>query len=253
MYKVLIIEDEESAAERLKALLGTLDQPFEVMAVLDGIQTSLDYLSKHAEPDLVFMDIHLSDGVSFEILERSNLKAPIIFITAYDEFAIQAFKVNSIDYLLKPLKKAELQQAILKFERFSGVRNNLEVRELIDAIQAPKKLYQKRFMIKLGQSIRVVEAAEIAYFFTEERSTFLVDFSGVRLLTDFTLDEVNSLLDPSMFFRINRQFILNIKSIQKMFTHSKSRVKVLLNPASEMETIVSAERSADFKLWLTGK
>jgi DNA-binding LytR/AlgR family response regulator len=154
---------------------------------------------------------------------------------------------------LKPLKKAELQQAILKFERFSGVRNNLEVRELIHAIQAPKKLYQKRFMIKLGQSIRVVEAAEIAYFFTEERSTFLVDFSGARLLTDFTLDEVNSLLDPSMFFRINRQFILNIKSIQKMFTHSKSRVKVLLNPASEIETIVSAERSADFKLWLTGK
>jgi DNA-binding LytR/AlgR family response regulator len=253
MYKVLIIEDEESAAERLKALLGTLDQPFEVMAVLDGIQASLDYLGKHAEPDLVFMDIHLSDGISFEILERSNLKAPIIFITAYDEFAIQAFKVNSIDYLLKPLKKAELQQAILKFERFSGVRNNLEVRELIHAIQAPKKLYQKRFMIKLGQSIRVVEAAEIAYFFTEERSTFLVDFSGVRLLTDFTLDEVNSLLDPSMFFRINRQFILNIKSIQKMFTHSKSRVKVQLNPASEIETIVSAERSADFKLWLTGK
>jgi len=230
-----------------------LDQPFEVMAILDGIQTSLDYLGKHAEPDLVFMDIHLSDGISFEILERSNLKAPIIFITAYDEFAIQAFKVNSIDYLLKPLKKAELQQAILKFERFSGVRNNLEVRELIHAIQAPKKLYQKRFMIKLGQSIRVVEVAEIAYFFTEERSTFLVDFSGVRLLTDFTLDEVNSLLDPSMFFRINRQFILNIKSIQKMFTHSKSRVKVLLNPASEIETIVSAERSADFKLWLTGK
>jgi DNA-binding LytR/AlgR family response regulator len=253
MYKVLIIEDEESAAERLKALLNTLEQGFEVLAILDSIQTALDYLAVNEEPNLVFMDIHLADGLSFEILERSKLSSPIIFITAYDEYAIQAFKVNSIDYLLKPLKKAELKQAISKFERFTGGRPKIEVKELISAIQNPTMIYQKRFMIKLGQSIKMVEADQIAYFYYNDRSTYLMDFSGNRLLTDFSMDELQNLLNPSMFFRINRQFILNIKSIQKMYTHSKSRVKVVLNPEIEIETIVSSERSSDFKTWLMGK
>lgn len=145
------------------------------------------------------------------------------------------------------------QQAIDKFERFSGVHQKFEVKELIAAIEAQKMVFQKRFIIKIGQSIKVVEVDDIAYFYTEERCTFLMTFMGQKLLVDIPLEELQTLVDPSFFFRINRQFILNIKSIAKMFTHFKSRVKVLLDPPIEIETLVSGERAADFKLWLMGK
>ncbi len=253
MIKVLIIEDEISAAERLKMMLNTLNQEFELLAIFDSVSSSVDYLKSNPHPDLIFMDIHLADGLSFEILDQVEVSTPVIFITAYDEFAIRAFKLNSIDYLLKPLKIAELKQAVNKFEMLMGQQRKLEVSSLLKALQGNQKSFQKRLMLRLGQTLRVVEIADIAYFYTEDKADYLCTFEGQKMLIDFHMDEIQSMVDPCVFFRINRQFIVNIKSIENMSTYSKSRVKLALKPPCSIETIVSAERSSEFKIWLVGK
>jgi len=251
--KIVIIEDEESAVERLISLLKSLDYDFEVLEVFDSVQTSVAYLKNNKQADLIFMDVHLADGDSFEIIQQVEILTPVIFITAYDEFAIKAFKLNSIDYLLKPLKKQDLQAAVDKFKKLSKPQEKLEIAELLKVFQTPNKGFQKRIVIKLGQAIKVVEIADIAYFFTEDKAEYLCTFDGHKMLMDFHLDEVQGMVDPKVFYRINRQFIVNIKSIEQMFTHSKSRVKLVLNPNYSDEIIVSAERSPDFKQWLIGK
>ena len=253
MIKVLIIEDEISAAERLKMMLNTLNQEFELLAIFDSVSFSVDYLKSNPHPDLIFMDIHLADGLSFEILDQVEVSTPVIFITAYDEFAIRAFRLNSIDYLLKPLKIAELKQAVNKFEMLMGQQRKLEVSSLLKALQGNQKSFQKRLMLRLGQTLRVVEIADIAYFYTEDKADYLCTSEGQKMLIDFHMDEIQSMVDPCVFFRINRQFIVNIKSIENMSTYSKSRVKLALKPPCSIETIVSAERSSEFKIWLVGK
>ena len=248
---VLIIEDEQAALRRLKKLLAEVDIPasIEVIAELESIEQTLNWMNSHKNPDLIFMDIHLADGSCFDIFQHIDITSPIIFTTAYDEYALQAFKVNAIDYLLKPLKKEELESALKKFSKWKrGAGFNYEkLSYLIEASQT-----SKRFMIKLGQQIRLVDIKEVAFFYTENKITFLVTQQGKRYPIDYFLDKVEEMLDPQKFFRINRQFIIHIDAIEEMHAFSKSRFKIILRPPANQDVIVSAIRSPQFRKWLTG-
>ncbi len=254
MINILIVEDEESASNRLISLLESLPFSINVLGVCESVVETVQILRNQTLPDLILMDVHLSDGVSFEIFDQIEINTPVIFITAFDEFALKAFKVNSVDYLLKPLKKDELQAALTKFEKNRNIESPPDWRDLLNLLKMPASIsYAQRFVIKLGQAIKMVETKDISYFYTEEKAEFIQTFDGKKLLIDQSLDEIQSQVDPKYFFRINRQFIININSIVNMQAHSKSRVKLELKPNTKVETIVAAERSADFKKWLTGK
>ncbi len=252
--KVLIIEDEPASANRLVKLLGEVSQELNVLDVIDTVEDSITFLETHTCPDLLFMDIHLADGNSFEIFEKLDVRCPIIFITAYDQYAIKAFKVNSLDYLLKPVKREELAAALNKFHQtvLKNKRVIPDYTELANILQQPKKEYLKRFMVKTGQNIKSVEISDVAYFVVENKIVSAIIKSGQRFILDFTMDYLEKSLNPERFFRINRSFILGFDSIDTMVAYSRSRIKINLNPASEHEAITSTERSAAFKDWLGG-
>jgi DNA-binding LytR/AlgR family response regulator len=199
------------------------------------------------------MDIQLADGDSFEIFNSVSIKSHVIFITAFDKYAIKAFKVNSVDYLLKPVKPEELESAINKFKSLSAKQDQqvYDLSKLIGNIRSEKK-YQKRLLIKFGDTFKAIEIKDVAYFFTKNRATYLCTYDNVKYPIDETLDHLVEMLNPSDFHRINRQFIVCINSINKMVSYSKSRVKLELNPPTEDEIIVATDRSPDFKLWLKG-
>ncbi len=247
--KVLIIEDEAAAARRLQKLIQDIDPTIEVIAQLDSIEATMEWLGTNELPELIFMDIHLADGSSFEIFHYVKFDKPVIFTTAYDQYAIQAFKVNAIDYLLKPIKQAELEQAILKFKQWKS-NAVFDYQQLAKAMQQENQ--PRRLLIKLGQTIRVVNMNEAAYFYTENKITFVVTKESKRYPLDFSLEKVEELVDEKSFFRINRQFIVNIQSIKEMYAYSKSRVKLELVPPCDLDTVVSTERSPVFKRWLQG-
>ncbi|MCB0570353.1 MAG: response regulator transcription factor [Phaeodactylibacter sp.] len=248
--KVLIIEDEEAAARRLHKLIREIAPEIEVIGQLDSIEAVLNWIRENKLPDLIFMDIHLADGSSFEIFNHAKVDKPIIFTTAYDQYAIDAFKVNSVDYLLKPIKRQGLEQAIQKYHKWHG-KAGMDYEQLARAIQGEQ--YNKRFLIRIGQSIRVVEMKDAAYFYTENKITFVATKEGKRYPLDQSLEKIEELLDPQVFFRINRQFIIGIDAIREMYAYSKSRVKITLQPHCELETVVSTERSPHFKKWLLGE
>ncbi|MCU0349045.1 MAG: LytTR family DNA-binding domain-containing protein [Saprospiraceae bacterium] len=249
--KVLIIEDETAAARRLAKLITEIDPNIEVVEQLDSIEGSVLWFEQHPMPDLIFMDIHLADGSSFEIFNHLKIEKPIVFTTAYDEYALQAFKVNAIDYLLKPLKKTELEQAIAKYKSLQKPTVEMNYQALANTLQTDK--YNTRFLIRFGQNIKVVEFRDAAYFYTEDKITFIVTKEGKRYPVEPSLEKLDEMADPRAFFRINRQFIVNIESIKEMYAYSKSRVKLKLDPPTDKETIVSTERSPVFKKWLVGK
>ncbi|MCB0586670.1 MAG: response regulator transcription factor [Phaeodactylibacter sp.] len=248
--RILIIEDEDAAARRLQKLVKEILPDVELEAPLDSVEAVLNWLQDNELPDLIFMDIHLADGSSFEIFNHVEIEKPVIFTTAYDQYAIQAFKVNTIDYLLKPIKRQELEQSIEKYHKWRG-GVQMDYAQLARALQGDQ--YNKRFLIRIGQSIRVVEMKEAAYFYTESKITFVVTREGKRYPLDYSLEKLEEMADPQSFFRINRQFIINIEAIKEMYAYSKSRVKVELRPECELETIVSTERSPHFKKWLVGE
>ena len=253
--KLLIIEDEQPASDRLKKLLSTIHPNHTILDTLVSVKSAIEWFQQNPQPDLAIMDIQLADGVSFDIFNEVQVKCPIIFTTAFDEYALQAFKVNSIDYLLKPVKKEELESALAKYNKlFSNNKpNDVDYSHLLTALKIPKNDFQKRIIIRYGEIIKTVEIADIAYFYTEQKINFLYTFKNQRFSLDHNLDELENILNPKEYFRINRQFIVNIKAIDKMVTVSKSRVKITLNPPCEIETIVSTERSSYFKDWLTGQ
>lgn len=248
--KVLIVEDEEAAARRLRKLVAEIDPEIEVVAELDSIESTLLWAGENPFPDLILMDIHLADGSSFEIFNLLNIEKPVIFTTAYDEYAIQAFKVNAVDYLLKPIKRPELEQALNKFKRLEKSQR-FDYDRLAKAMQ--KETQAKRFLIRIGQHIRIVNIEEVAYFYTDSKITFLVTGEGKRYPIDYSLEKLEEMLDIQSFFRINRQFIIKIGAIKEMYAYSKSRVKIDLNPPCEIQTVVSTERSPHFKKWLAGE
>jgi DNA-binding LytR/AlgR family response regulator len=253
--QVIIIEDEEAAATRLAKILREIDPSIEIQTALESIKHAVEWFSQNKQPQLIFADIQLADGPSFEIFNRIKVTAPVIFVTAFDSYALQAFKFNGIDYLLKPVKKNDVAASLEKFKNLNQqtINPGIDYQEIFSSIISKKPTYQKRLVIRIGQTIRTVEISDVAYFYTEEKISFVCLQDGKRLPLDFTLDELETILDPAIFFRINRQFIIYIKAIESMFTYSKSRIKVVLKPATESETIVSSERSSDFKEWLLGK
>lgn len=252
-FTYIIIEDEDPAADRMVRLLSELVPDSECQSRLVSIKSSVDWLSGHVHPDLIFMDIQLADGNSFEIFKKIKPDCPVIFTTAYDNYAIEAFKVNSIDYLLKPVKKEELRNALDKFQKQRYIQGNsgIDFDRLIKTIVSQDH-FQKRLLIRFGDVIKAIEISDAAYFYTENKINYVCTFDGRNYPVDMNLDELEKAIDPSVFFRINRQFIVNVKAITKMVAWSKSRVKLELNPKTEIETVVSTERSPLFKTWLTG-
>ncbi len=252
--KVVIFEDEEPASRRLIKMLNELDPSIEIVALAESIKSGIDFLKEQKNFDLIISDIRLADGNSFEIFKSVAIKTPVIFSTAYDQYAIDAFRHNGIDYLLKPIKKEELKIAIEKYKSWFALANaTFDYHALLNALRPDTKEYQKRIVIRFADNIKTVEVKEVAYFFTENKINSLVTFSGESYIIDHNLDELEHLLDPKEFYRINRQFIVNIRSIIKMNVVSKSRVKLTLQPATTHDTIVSTERSGAFKQWLAGK
>ena len=248
--KILIIEDEAAAMRRLTKLLKEIDPEIQIMEELDSIEASINWLHNNPMPDLLFFDIHLADGSSFEIFNHVKIKKPIVFTTAYDEYALDAFKVNAIDYLLKPIKKPELEQAILKYKQ-QLKPTKLDYQKLAEAMTRDQS--DKRFLIRFGQTLKVVNFLDVAYFYTSDKITFLVTKTGKRYPIDYSLEQLDEMANKQKFFRINRQFIINIATIDEMFAYSKSRVKLTLKPPCDMDTVVSTDRSPVFKKWLVGE
>lgn len=247
--KVLIIEDELAATKRLHKLLMEIDRQIEVVGQLESIEDSVNWLMHPLPVDLIFMDIHLADGSCFDIFSYIKVDKPIIFTTAYDQYAIQAFRVNAIDYLLKPIKKAALEQALNKLKELKS-KENEDYQRLLTALQHDQA--PKRFLVRVGRNVRLVNMKEVAYFFSKNKITYLVDGAGRKHPVDQPLEQLEEILDSKLFFRVNRQFIINVNAIKEMHSVSKSRLKIDLDPHPPEDVIVSVERSPRFKKWLTG-
>ncbi len=248
--KVVIIEDEKLSAEHLTVLLQKIDSSITVIAYFDTIKTSVTAFKEGLTADLIFMDIHLADGNSFEIFNQIELEIPVVFTTAFDNYAIQAFKQNSVDYLLKPIGLQDLQFAMEKFKKQQQFGNKNLISSIATAYQQLNKEYKTRFLVKLGQSIDTVKTEDIHHFETKESLSFLVTNKGNHHLIDYTLDQLETMLQPKNFFRINRKIILHIQSIEKVSTYFNSRLSITTKFLDNDSRIVSRDRVNDFKKWL---
>jgi len=248
--KVLIIEDEKIAANNLEKMLHQVDKNIHVQRKIDSIEESVNWLSGNTA-DLIFLDIHLADGLCFKIFEQIKINTPVIFTTAYDKYALSAFKVNSIDYLLKPVELQQLEQSLNKFKELSQLHNgkSIDFDALISYFNK-KITYQERFIVRYAQKIKSIKTNDIAYFYINAENTFLCTKSNNNYPLDYSLDKLEIIIDPKDFFRINRQYIVNISSIENMYSLSKSRIKLELKPKPDREVIVSFNRAVDFKRWL---
>ncbi|MBZ4669586.1 MAG: lytT1 [Defluviitaleaceae bacterium] len=248
--KVLIIEDEVFAAEKLEQMLLDINPTIKVLAKLDSIKESVKWLINNTA-DLIFLDIQLSDGISFSIFEQVTINIPIIFTTAYDQYAIKAFQLNSISYLLKPIRKKDLEESLQKYQSLKSAFS-IDFEMLLANIQGREPEYKKRFLIQIGEKIHKIEITETAYFYVLDKGVYLKTFEGKSYPVEYSLDKLESLINPDSFFRINRKFLVNMESISKMVAYSRGRVKLELKPKPEddSDTIVSIDRSSDFKKWL---
>lgn len=248
--KVIIVEDENPAATHLKWLLNNINSDIEVVAQFDTVREASVELPK-IKADLIFLDIHLADDISFKIFENNNITTPVIFTTAYDQYAIKAFQLNSIDYLLKPIEQHKLELALKKLEilKNSFSQGNEMVEKMMEMF-SPQKKVKSRFMVEAGQKIIPIKTADVAFFSSEEKYTFLTTFNNRSYPINNSLDKLELELDENMFFRMNRKFIINIDSIDQIYYLSTSKIKLDLKPAPESDTIVSIRRLKAFKVWL---
>ncbi|AWG21818.1 DNA-binding response regulator [Flavobacterium faecale] len=249
--KTIIIEDEKPAARLLQRKLEKLN--IEVGVMLHSVEEAVNWFSQNEHPDLIFLDIQLSDGLSFEIFEKVEIKSAIIFTTAYDEFALRAFKLNSIDYLLKPIDEEDLEMAVSKFRERHPKNEKVEldfetIKKMLSG--SVEKEYQKRFTIKIGQHLKVIAIDEIECFYSENKATYLHTFENRDYLIDGTLDQLEQKLDPTTFYRISRKFIIPISAIKDIVVYSNSRLKIVLPSYKDDEVIVSREKVSDFKNWI---
>lgn len=249
---ILIIEDEHFAAEKMKKLIQEIDDNCIVVDVLDSVESSIAWLSENEHPDIILSDIHLADGICFSIYSTVNVQCPIIFTTAYEKYAIQAFEVNSIDYLLKPIQKERLESALEKYKSTTntGVDTTALFQEFKTLLAQANKEYKSRFLCKLGNKIKSVPTETIRYFYSKDKMTFIVDTNNNRLPVNNTLDEIDQMLDPKHFFRINRKYISHFEGIDEIHPYFKGRLKLKLTPHIEDDIVVSTERSPLFKAWL---
>lgn len=249
--KILIVEDEKPAATRLANMLRKVEPSAEIMGVTEGVESTLNFLDKGDLPDLMFMDIHLADGSAFELFRHHPLKGiGVIFSTAYDQYAVDAFKVNALYYLLKPVRQEDLELALTRFRETREKTH--DYKEIVSKLLS-KQPADKRFLIRMGQSLRLVHQQDIAYFFTQDKITFMMTREGRKYPVDYTLENLEEMVDPAKFFRINRQYILQLDAIQHMHAHSKARVRIELLPPAQEEVVVSTEKSPLFKKWLEGE
>ncbi len=252
--KIVIIEDEYPAAERLEKLLKKLNPKIEIVAVLDSVASARKWFREPEQTDLILSDIQLSDGLSFQIFEEYPTHSPVIFITSYDEYAIKAFRVKSIDYLLKPIKLPELAEAIRKYEQlrdeFSPKSYARKLEILLDSLDIARRPYKTRFLVKNAGQLLPLSQESVAYFYSANDITCLIGTDGQQYLADYKLEELEALLDPILFFRLNRQFIVKISAVQKVHAYFNGKLKVNLTPASTQEAVVSREKAPAFKAWL---
>ncbi len=254
--KVLIIEDEIRAANRLKNLITGIDSSIEVLSILDSIDNSVTWLKNNPHPDLLFLDIQLSDGLSFNIFKQVNVNCPIIFTTAYDEYALRAFEINSIDYLLKPIEIGKLKKSINKYYKLkSNFLNdgfNTEFNKILSNLSLKSNIYKSRFLIKKPDSLLVINTGEIAYFYAENKVTFIITKDNKRYMVDDSLDKIVLELDPSLFYRINRQIIISVNSISKINNYFNYKLKLDLYPKRDnLNTVISRAKVKEFKEWIS--
>ena len=256
--KVLIIEDEELAVKKLQKTLAAVDDTAEVVGVADSIRSSVSWLESNPAPDLILMDIELADGQSFEIFEKVEVKSTVIFTTSYDEFALKAFKVNSVDYLLKPIQKEDLEAALDKFKKMKNIYggNNgsaaLNVDSLVKELQLklqPKE-FRKRFLVKHAQKLVSIEVEDIAYFYSDGRLNFFKTNDNKKYVVDYTMDELEEMLNPEIYFRISRSFYVSIASVDQIHDYFGNRLLLTLKPVVDKEALVSREKVTDFKKWM---
>jgi len=249
--KALIIEDEHPAVKRLSKLLNKIRPEIQVCQVIDSVEGAVEFFTQEPALDLIFMDIQLADGLSFEIFNLTKIHSPVIFTTAYDQYTLKAFKVNSVDYLLKPIDVDELQESLQKFDAYFNKKvqyNNSAITEMLQALQQPT--YKERFIVKAGQQLTFISIEEINYFYSEGGMVFAKASPKKKHIIDYTLDQLENLLNPASFFRLNRKIIVNIDAIRKISTYFNSRLILDLNPKADFEVIVSRDRVSTFKKWL---
>ncbi|MBL0359329.1 MAG: response regulator transcription factor [Chitinophagaceae bacterium] len=250
--KILIVEDEELAVKKLQKTLEAVDASAEIVGITDSIKSSVEWLQENTPPDLILMDIELADGQSFEIFNLTEVKSPVIFTTSYDEYALKAFKVNSVDYLLKPIQKEELQAAISKFNKLNPSNADISIDSLVKELQQklqPKE-FRKRFLVKHAQKLVSIEVGEIAYFYSDGRLNFFKTTDNRKFVVDYTMDELQEMLDPEKFFRISRSFYVSISSVDKIDDYFGNRLVLGLKPAVDKEALVSREKVTEFKKWM---
>ena len=249
---IVIIEDEKPAARRLERMLNT--EGLCVMKMLHSVAKAKEWFRENEQPELIFLDIQLSDGLSFEIFEESEITSSIIFTTAYDQYALKAFKLNSIDYLLKPIDKDELQSSIKKYNQFKPTKEeqqpSIPLKQIKQLLSSYQNNYKERFTVKVGQHIRSIKIEDVECFYSENKASFIYTKTGRNYPIDYSLGQLEDLLDPLVFFRVSRKYYINIDSIKDIIAYSNSRLKIKLDKYEEDEIIVSRERVKDFKIWL---
>lgn len=256
---ILIVEDEELAVKKLRKTLAAVRPEAIVVGVSDSIKSTVSWLQENPSPDVILMDIELSDGQSFEVFNRIEIKIPVIFTTSYDEYALKAFKVNSVDYLLKPIQQEELSAALGKYAQMKtlyGTTRSVEpvmkvedlIKELKEKLQ-PKE-YRRRFLVKQGQKLVSVDTEEVAYFFSDGRLNFFKTYDNKKFVVDYTMDELEEMLDPTSYFRISRSFYISIDAVDQIHEYFGNRLLLHLKPAVDKEAVVSREKVTEFKKWM---
>jgi two-component system response regulator LytT len=252
--KTLIVEDELPTRRLLKDMIQKIRPLWTISGCTGSVEETIDWLKENTQPDLIFMDIQLSDGSSFEIFEKINVKSPVVFTTAYDEYAIQAFKVNSIDYLLKPINKKKLEMAIKKYENFFNkneeLKPEIDYQALVQVLSSGTNSYRSRLLINLADGFQKLDTNKIAWLISSNKITTAVTFDGHHHVVDFTLDRIEKELDPAKFFRANRQYILNIETIHKVENWFNGKLVVKTQPDIKEKIVVSRERAKSFKDWI---
>lgn len=248
--KVVIIEDEKPAARRLSRMLNEIG--IEPLTMLHSVEEAVNWFYNNEHPDLLFLDIQLSDGLSFEIFEEIEVKSAIIFTTAYGEYALKAFKLNSVDYLLKPIDNDELENAVNQYKNLHAATNNqgFNIEQIKNLIAPSQKNFKKRFTVKIGQHLKMISIESIECFYSENKATHIHTIDNRSYLTDDTLEQLEDKVSPEIFFRVSRKYFVNINAIKDIISYSNSRLKIILQSYSESEIIVSRERVKDFKNWI---
>lgn len=248
--KVLILEDERLSAERLQGLLRQAQPNWQTPETIESVEAALEWWQTHLPPDLIFVDIHLADGSSFEFFRKADVQVPLIFTTAYDRHALEAFQLNSLDYLLKPIDSHALSRALAKFKQWNYSLPTADLNSFEIALRNLSQPYKQRFLVRFGDHLHYRSTNEIAYFYADDKTVYMVGTDTKRYIIDYRLEQLDGLLNPVQFFRLNRKIISHISAIQRMKSMLTGRVQVFLKPLPEGDVYVSKERVAELKTWL---